>query len=371
MKICFLTNELSSKNGWGRYSISLIDQIIKKGINCQVLVSVGAQDNELSWIEVYQVLPPLFTKRINKLFYLIKNYLRIRKLIQNSDIVHSLIEPYGPIAYLALKNQPLFITLHGTYAVDALNKWYLKKIYSWVYKKARQIFCVSKFTQQKFLDNLPVQNTSVINNGIDYEKFQKFGDLGKSQEFNKTIISVGALTARKGYHISIPAVAKVKRKYSNLKYYLIGNQEDKHYFYQLQNLVKKYNLENNIIFLEKISDDDLIKFYHQADLFLLTPVNIGQKFEGFGLVYLEANACGRPVVGSYGCGAEDAIKDGFNGLLVPQSDIKKTSQAILKILDSPVLSQMLGRNGRQRAREMNWSNIVNQYIQVYETVFKK
>jgi len=69
--------------------------------------------------------------------------------------------------------------------------------------------------------------------------------------------------------------------------------------------------------LENVSNQELIKLYYQSDLFLLTPIYVeGSKFEGFGLVYLEANACGKPVIGTYGCGAEDAIKDNYSGFLL-------------------------------------------------------
>jgi len=367
MKICFLTNELSPNHGWGRYSISLIDQFIKKGIDCRILASVDAQDSNLFSVKIDKLLPPLFTKRTIKIFYLLKNYWRIRKLIQESDIVHSLIEPYGLVAYLASGNKPIIITLHGTYAVDALNRWYLKKIYNRVYQKAKKIICISKFTQQVFLKKIQNNNILVINNGIDYKKFQSDQDKKRIKQDSRKIVSVGALVFRKGYHISIPAVGEVKKKYPDLKYYIVGSQKNQSYFSKLQSLAKKHNLENNIIFLEGISDQKLLELYHQTDLFLLTPVNINGSFEGFGLVYLEANACGKPVIGTYDCGAQEAIIDNFNGLLVSQNDIEETSQAILKIFDKPDLALKLGQNGRQQAQKKDWQNIVNQYIQVYKS----
>ena len=213
------------------------------------------------------------------------------------------------------------------------------------------------------------RNTLVINNGVDYNKWQI--DKKQIPLKEKIILGVGALKPRKGYHISIPAIAKIRGKYSDFKYYIIGDQSDKNYFKQLKNLVKKNSLKEKVIFLEKISDEDLVNLYHRADLFLLTPVNINSNFEGFGLVYLEANACGKPVIGTYDCGAEEAIIDGFNGLLVPQNDIKKTSQAILNILDNSRLAEELSQNGLKQAQKMDWSNIVGQYIQIYEDFYKK
>jgi len=364
IKICFLTNELSFKHGWGRYSIDLIKALTVRGYKSLVFTDKISQGNDLREVESYKLLSSQRSDLIKPIF-IWKDYFKIKKIAQDCQVIHSLIEAYTPLAALLAKNKPLFITAHGTYVPLLFDKllvgWLTKKSF----KKANKVFCVSKFTQKEILKKIDLKNTLVINNGVDYNKWQADKNILPLKE--KMILGVGALKPRKGYHVSIPAIVIAKKKYPNLKYYLVGDQSNKNYFNQLKELVRKHNLENNVVFLEKISDDDLVKLYYQTDLFLLTSINIDQNFEGFGLVYLEANACGKPVIGTYGCGAEEAIIDGFNGLLVPQNDIEKTSQAILKILDNPILARKLGRNGCQRALEMDWSNVVNQYIQVYKS----
>jgi len=72
------------------------------------------------------------------------------------------------------------------------------------------------------------------------------------------------------------------------------------------------------------------------------------------------------VIGTYGCGAEDAIIDGYNGLLVPQNDPEKIADAIEYLLDNPEVAKKMGEHGRKRAKEFSWGNIVNRIIQVYE-----
>jgi len=367
MKVCFLVNQLSLEDGWGSYSVNVIRHLKKQGIDCLVLSSISSRETSLPLVRNYKVLPPLFVSRLTKLYSLIKNFKKIRQLIQKADLIHVLVEPYTPIAHWANRNKPLLITFHGTYAISHFRKWYLKKMYNRIYRKAAKLICVSRFTQGEVFKKIPLKNTLVINNGVDYQKFQK-ASFQKRGSTEPMIIGVGALTSRKGYHISIPAIAKVREKYRNLKYYIVGNQKDKDYFNYLRNLVARHYLENNVIFLERISDQELIKLYHQSDLFLLTSVNIGFHFEGFGLVYLEANACGKPVIGTYNCGAEDAIKDGYNGLLVPQNDIAKTAKAVLKILDDPDLAQRLGVNGIKKAKEMSWQKTIEKYIEIYKSI---
>ena len=154
MKICFLVNQLYSRDGWGSYAVNLIEQLSKQDIDCSVLLSVRSQQNELSSIKKYKVLPPLFVNRWVKIYILIKNFFKIRKLIQEADIVHVLAEPYSLIAYWTCRKRPMLITLHGTYAVDALNKWHLKKLYERIYKKAVRLICVSQFTKKEVLKKI-------------------------------------------------------------------------------------------------------------------------------------------------------------------------------------------------------------------------
>ena len=209
----------------------------------------------------------------------------------------------------------------------------------------------------------------VINCGVDFKRFAEFApsSLPEKPEKEKIIISTGKLKARKGYHVSIPAIGRIKKKYPQIKYYIVGDQSDKKYFNQLKDLAEKCGLGKDVVFQEGISDRELIKLYYSADLFVLTPINIKNNFEGFGQVYLEASACGKPVIGTYGCGAEDAVVDGITGLLVPQNDIEKTAEAILKLLDNPELAGKLGENGKKRAQEMDWSNVAKKHIDIYKT----
>ena len=158
MKICFLANQLFYRDGWGSYAVNLIEHLSKQDIDCLVLSSVQSKQNDLSSIKDYKILPPLFVNRWIKIYFLIKNFFQIRKFILSADIVHVLAEPYVLIAYLTCRKRPIFITLHGTYAVDALNKWYLKGLYKMVYKKAKKIICVSNFTKKEILKKMSLEN---------------------------------------------------------------------------------------------------------------------------------------------------------------------------------------------------------------------
>jgi len=368
-KICFLTESLSPASGWGRYSLDLIKALSEKGISCKVLTQQGVKNQPISGAETLEIIK---SRPISFLKPLLFDYLRIKKQVKDCSFIHTLIEPYAPLAYLLSDKKPFFITAHGTSAVSYFNQKKLKFLFTKVFKKAQIIFAVSNFTKKKILSKVWLNNIEVINNGVNYQKFQINHRPKKDNYQAKVILSVGVLKARKGYHLSIPAIAKVKEKFKNLKYYIVGQQSDANYFKKLKQLVSQLHLADTVIFLKDLSDSQLVKLYYQADLFLLTPVNLGDegdKFEGFGLVYLEAGACGKPVIGTYGCGAEEAIKDGDNGFLVPQNNLQETAEAAIKILTDKNLAQKLGKRGQEKAQLMDWQKISQQYLNLYNKYF--
>ena len=153
IKICFLTNELSFKHGWGRYSIDLIKALTVKGYKPLVLMDKTSQENDLREAESYKLLSSLRSDLVKPIF-IWKDYLRVRKIVQDCQIIHSLIEPYAPLASLLAGNRPFFITAHGTYAPLLFDKPLAGRLIKKSFKKANKVFCVSEFTQKEILKKI-------------------------------------------------------------------------------------------------------------------------------------------------------------------------------------------------------------------------
>jgi len=232
------------------------------------------------------------------------------------------------------------------------------------YRSADNIIAISNFTKQELLKKVIIQNIEVISPGIDLDKFHR----KHKDSSEKFILSIGALKPRKGYHISIPAFALAKKQIPNLKYKIVGSQEDIYYFSKLKKLALKYRVEKDLEFLSGISDKELSDLYSRASLFILTSVNLDHHFEGFGLVFLEAAAAGLPVIGTLGNGIEDAVKDGYNGILVPQGDVKKVADAMVEIINNKVKWQEMSKASYNWTKEHDRSNVVERYLEVYERI---
>ena len=125
---------------------------------------------------------------------------------------------------------------------------------------------------------------------------------------------------------------------------------------------------SSVIFTGYVSEDELIKLYGACDIVVLPSYT---KAEGFGMVLLEAQACGTPVIGSNVGGIPCAIKDGETGLLVPPKDIGRLSQAITMLLADETLMRKMGLAGEKYVRnEFTWEKSVQTYYSVLKTLGK-
>ncbi|MEK7154223.1 MAG: glycosyltransferase family 4 protein [Patescibacteria group bacterium] len=351
MKIVYLTGSTNPKNGWGRYASDLIGGI--KNAGHEVLVLKEIDDG-------YEGLPVL--RRGISIFV---TALRIRRYVKTCDIIHALDGyPYGVVAALAnlRLNKKLVITGLGTYAVAPLYNWRTASLLKWGYARANNVVAISNYTKQEILKKVFLKEIKVISPGIDFEKFHK-DKVASSENF---ILSVGALKFRKGYHVSIPAFAFAKTKIPGLKYKIVGSQRDISYFNYLKKLAGDYGVDKDVEFLTGVSDEELSRLYRSARLFILTSVNQGHHFEGFGLVFLEAAAAGLPVIGTTGNGIVDAIRDGFNGMLVPQNDIPKTAEALAKIVLNEEIAKEFSQNSYDWTKQHSPDKMASEYLRVYE-----
>jgi phosphatidylinositol alpha-1,6-mannosyltransferase len=183
-------------------------------------------------------------------------------------------------------------------------------------------------------------------------------------------MAAGALKPRKGYHTTLEALARVRERYPDVHYYLVGDDQDRKYVAGLREIIDRLDLARNATITAIIDDAHLDALYRRADAYVQPAENSGGAFEGFGLTYLEANAYGKPVVGTLDCGAEDAITDGENGYLVPQRDPGAVADAVLRLLDDPAAAREMGERGRQRAMSRDWSRVVCEYLALYQKVWR-
>ena len=123
--------------------------------------------------------------------------------------------------------------------------------------------------------------------------------------------------------------------------------------------------KNKIILINKASDQELTALYELCDIFIMPSRDMDGDFEGFGIVYLEANLRDKPVIAGDSGGVRDAVEDGVNGLLVDPNSADEISKAIVRLCKDNELRLELGRQGKERAmRDFSWEKQTEKLKQI-------
>jgi phosphatidylinositol alpha-1,6-mannosyltransferase len=160
------------------------------------------------------------------------------------------------------------------------------------------------------------------------------------------LLSVGRLQRRKGHDVAIEAVAALRDQVPHLRYVIVGNGEERS---RLQQLVTARHVEDRVFFAGEVSDDELPAYYGACDIFLLPNRIDDGDVEGFGIVFLEAAASGKPVIGGISGGVPEAVERDVTGLLVDGADVTQVAAAIRDLAGSEPRRARMGLAGRVRA----------------------
>lgn len=185
--------------------------------------------------------------------------------------------------------------------------------------------------------------------GIDTEHFAPMdsSNLRKSLGLTdkKIIVSVGRLVHRKGQDRLIQAMVAIINEIPQAHLLLVGEGP---YEAHLRDLVRKYSLDDHITFIGRIQYADLPAYMCVGEIFVMPARSrfFGLEVEGLGIVYLEASACGLPVIAGQSGGAPDAVIDGTTGLVIDGTDNAAIAEAVIDLLSHPQRSQQMGQAGR-------------------------
>jgi glycosyltransferase involved in cell wall biosynthesis len=134
----------------------------------------------------------------------------------------------------------------------------------------------------------------------------------------------------------------------------------------LKQKAKELNLQDRFIFLGQVGRDQIIKWYHKADIFILPSYH-----EGLPTVLLEAMSCGLPVIATNVRGNRDLISHGENGILVPAHSPKKMAEAVSSLMDDDTIRHKIGQNARNTIeKKYTWDKISNKMLECYKSLIE-
>jgi phosphatidylinositol alpha-1,6-mannosyltransferase len=161
------------------------------------------------------------------------------------------------------------------------------------------------------------------------------------------LLTVGRLVRRKGHRLVLRALEEVWRAVPTARYVVVGEGPERA---RLEELASHLSRPAQVLFTGGVSDEEVAAWLSLSSVFIMTPETLPDgDVEGFGMVYLEAGAFGKPVIGSAAGGVPEAIVDGATGLLVPEGDAAAVAAAAVRLLSDRALARELGKRGRERA----------------------
>jgi phosphatidylinositol alpha-1,6-mannosyltransferase len=294
----------------------------------------------------------------------------LRKQPRKTPIVCGLWYPEGLIAYLAGMRQ-LVILAHGAELLPTIDRW-RRPFWQWLQRRVLQsaslVIANSDYTRQLASRVAPKARTESIPLAVDSQRFtprdreaakNKYGVSGK-----QVLCTVSRIYAYKGHDVVLRALASLDPfQREQLVYLVVGRGP---YEPSLRKLAADLRVESNVRWLGFVSEEDLAEVYSASDLFILCTRDAPEdrSVEGFGLVFLEAQSCAVPVVGTRTGGIPAAIQDGESGWLIDQDDCRALANIIRQLLCSPESFRAVGARARQRViREHTWHH----YMQHFST----
>jgi len=367
MKVALLAPVWGLRGGWSRV-VEKMTPLIADRVEVTLYLPIDSPRRMGDFnFDVKYILPSISNHPLHP--NVIRHTIRFLQDLRKGR--YDIIQTYDswPLSFLgALGNKvlniPLFVGAHGTAAIKPLFNWKIRQSLIWSYRVAEKILCISSFTKVTLEKLTGLSKFCVLPlDGVDYEFFAKPRDLSRLSakwKPGRIILTVAKLKERKGIDVSLKAFKYVKEEITDAKYIIIGGGNKLPY----QTLASKLNLKD-VYFLGEVSDEELAGYYQLCDVFVMTPRRFGEDVEGFGLVYLEAGAAGKPVVASKHGGVIDIVKHMENGILVPENDPEATAIAIIRILKDQDLAKKLGEGGRKIARRYSWEKSVKSLINIW------
>jgi len=367
MKILILCEGVDGKNGWNTYARDLRD-------------ALGAEHTveTLTHAHALSILPRALTLLTRPWLARIAAW-RMERVLRRvqPDVIHITVESYALIVPHVSEawQKRTVLTIHGTYGVMPLRNKHLVRLAAQYYEIIPSFVTVSSYTKRRVEEELAMRvspaasasfsaRATVVHNGIALPP----APTAKSGNATKNILLVGGVKRRKGILQALRGCAAYRDAGgSPFRFTIAGSTPNNAYMEEVRTEIRRLGLDACVTLAGMIDDAQLEDAYRQADVLLMPSQTDEDSFEGFGLVYLEANARGVPVIGPDDSGTAEAIADGISGYQVNVDDARAIADRLRKILDEDAIDPMACRRW---AEEHSIRNAASEVGKVYTALLQ-
>ena len=308
-----------------------------------------------------------FGNRANKFLDSNKDY---DIIIDNQSISYGMIEIQKRFPLVEIIHHPITFDFKFELASTKKIKYKISR-YLWysflimqkkVAPKLKTIVTPSKSSKNGIVGefNCKSSNITVINNGLDYEEFAPISNIERNK--NRLITTASADVALKGLDFSLKALKLLKKNNPKIHLIIIGAPKKNGH---TEKLIKKLNIEDNVIFKKNISKEKIRELYSTSSIAIVSSL-----YEGFGYPVIEAMSCEVPLIATNISSIPELVCS--YGILIDPKDEKKLSFNIEKVLNNYDDYKDNAIKGRQHVIEtFNWSKITAEYEKIlYKTIEK-
>jgi glycosyltransferase involved in cell wall biosynthesis len=248
------------------------------------------------------------------------------------------------------------VVVHGRdpALLNAAKRWEVKRLVRAMEARVESVILVgTSLTSYATSLGLDARNVSIVPNGTEVPRLSEVSTKQRTRLETRIVVSVSNLIQVKGIDLNLMALAALssRRPDLNWHYQIIGDGTEAG---RLKDLARRLGISDRVSFLGRIGYSETMRRIDGGDVFSLPSWG-----EAFGIVYLEAMARGRPVVGCQRNGAADIVTDGVDGILVPPRDVAALTAALEILLDSPERCRELGSRARDTAERFSWERNVD------------
>lgn len=375
MKVLFITNDfLPRTGGVANFIHHLADQLGKRGHTVSILAprengfdKIKPKNYHIYWCPKWKRLAS-----VPFIFYTL--FLVLTRRIEKVFIGHVMsTHAIGCLVLKFLFRIPSAILTHGNDLRYSCSTTVDTIVVRYLLNNASLILCNSRFTAETLGAKGYTRKSEIFHPGVDTTIFRPGVDISEIRKIyhldgHKVILTVARLVEKKNIEGVLRALPKVIQAIPNVLYLIIGEGEKKE---ALEEISGQLGVKNHVLFLGRIENNLLPRYYCACDLYVMPSFEDkrSKDIETFGISYIEANACEKPVIGGRSGGVVDAIIEGETGLLVNPHDIDEIADAIIRLLRDSELARRIGENSRTRVeKELSWEKVGNQFIEFLQNI---
>jgi len=301
---------------------------------------------------------------------------KLRRIVREENVtaIHcGRCLPEGWLAYLFRKiyGIPYVCYIHGEDVESAASSRELSWMVQGIVTHSDRRIANRENTASLLTDcwQVPRSQISVLHPGVDTTGFvpaprDEAVQMQLGWQDRTVILTVGHLQKRKGHDMTIRALPEIRHAVPDVLYAIVGNGEERN---SLEELVEATQTGEHVQFLGEVSDEDMIRCYQQCDLFALPNRQVGRDIEGFGMVLLEAQACGRPVLAEASGGTRETIRPGETGIVTPCESPELVAEAMTHLLLDPLQLEQMAKAARPWTVEnFDWSSLSRQAATLFD-----